>query len=444
MRPLIRFIQRLLFANIGATGFGMLRAAWAATAFSAMLAQWQDVVFLYSDRGLLPPEILSTMVRSSYRFSLLTTVGSPDAVVALYWLLLASLLCALVGLLPRVSTITATVLLFSFHERDPFILGGGDTVLRTIGFLLCIAPELRAFSLQRLPLQWRYWKAKRTLLAPLPMPAWPMRLLLWQLIVLYGTSLWFKISGTMWPHGTAVAAALHHPTFSHLPKALADLFAPITTTITLGVLIFHMGWVALLIPHEVTDLLPARVPRVPWKRTLLLGGLFFHGGILLFMDAGCFSLAILSAYIGLLTTEDFTAIREACNRRFRTPRGKKTATIHVLYDGRCGLCLRSTFVLVLLDNLRRLTPVDFRNVAARRRVARDLQTRDLDRALHIRLPHQATYTGFDAFRVLARHLPALWVTVPFLYLPGVAPIGRRVYAHIASKRKQCRHGRCRF
>ena len=66
-----------------------------------------------------------------------------------------------------------------------FVYNGGDTMLRTIGFLLMIAPEVRAFSLSRLREQWHHWKRKGSegmLQSPLTMSIWPYRLLLWQLI----------------------------------------------------------------------------------------------------------------------------------------------------------------------------------------------------------------------------------------------------------------------
>src|SRR6185295_19314943 len=93
--------------------------------------------------------------------------------------------------------------LFSFHEFDPMILGGGDTLLRNIGFILLIAPSSPTMS------------------------AWPYRLLLWQMIALYTTSFWYKLLGHMWMDGTAVLAALHHPVFSRFPPAIVNMLMPV-------------------------------------------------------------------------------------------------------------------------------------------------------------------------------------------------------------------------
>lgn len=422
-----------------------MRIAWALVALAFFSFQWKDVALFYGNTGILPPEMEQFMVRGDYRFTLLTWVTDPTAVSGLYGLLLVALTLAALGVLPRLSVILSTLLIFSFHERNPFILGGGDTMLRHIGLLLCIAPEIRALSLSRVPSQWAHFREHRSLLPALTMPVWPVRMLLWQLIVLYGTSLWFKALGTMWLNGTAVAAALHHPMFARFPKAWMDTFAPLTPTIDTGVMLFHVAWVFLLVPAFVVNRLPRWIPRFPLKRTLLMAGVLFHGGIFIMMDAGCFSLTMMSAYCGCLLADDFDAIRDRLNclflRRVRKMKSKRTE-IAVLYDGRCGLCLRSAFFLELADTLGRLHLVNFRNRIERMDIAPDVTEATLDRAMHIRFPDDSTLTGFDAFRALTWHLPVLWPAAPFLYLPGVAPVGRRVYAHIAERRKRCSHASC--
>lgn len=113
--------------------------------------------------------------------------------------------------------------------------------------------------------------------------------------------------------------------------------------------------------------------------------------------------------------------------------------ITIFFDGHCGLCLRSMRVLHALDWLGRLRFVDFRDEAQRRQLAPKIPFDDLNRALHIRYADGRTLKGFAAFRALAAHLPPLWLVAPFLSLPGVKPIGDRVYGSIAARRKRC-HG----
>ncbi len=446
MNAFFAAIDRFFFARISATGFGLMRISWALWTFLYFLAQAPDLLRFYSDAGVLPRDLLFNITRDFSRFSVLEWNGSPLFVELTYGILMLSLFATILGIAPRFSMLLSALLAFSFHERMPLILGGGDTVLRHVGYILALAPGIHAVSVPRLLRQWRSWKATGATLPPVTMPIWPYRMLLWQMIIIYTASLWYKSLGTMWWNGTAVAAVLHHPVFSRLPKWAADAMSPFGTSADIATLFFHVLWTLLLVPRSVAALLPRWVPRIPLKRAAILSGVLFHGQILLFMDAGSFSLMMITGYLGLLLDEDFDALRAMLNgrllRRWKRVSADPDPKIAILYDGRCGLCRRSVFALRTIDNLHRLRPLDFRDSAVHKAVAPDISEAALDRALHIRFPDGRTLTGFDAFRALTWHLPVLWLPAPLFYLPGMAPVGRRVYARIAERRKRCSHEGC--
>jgi predicted DCC family thiol-disulfide oxidoreductase YuxK len=440
--------EAFFFRRISASGFGLLRIGWAVTALVYLLCQWNDITFFYSAKGIIPPELFPSSFRNDYRFTILTYITDPSAVFSVYLLLLAVLATAALGYRSRLSVIIATLLLFSFHERNLLPLGGGETVLRHLGFFLMIAPEIRAFSLDRAKLQWRHWSETRELLPPLTMAIWPWRLLLWQMIVIYVTSGLDKLSGSMWLDGTAVASALHHPHFARWPMPLMDIASVASPFLSYGAIVFEIGWLLMLIPQAITAKLPQIIRPHAIRRSLLLGGILFHGGIFVLMDVGSFSVAMLAGYLGLLLHEDFRDLRHWLNHNSQI----STSQIIVLFDVACRLCRRSIFVLLLLDNLHRLRAVNFRDVQLRKQHASDIALKDLDRSMHIRMPAQGkfstasgqrtTFRGFDAFRALTMHLPALWPITPLLYLPGIPLLGRRLYAHIAANRNRCADGYC--
>ena len=105
------------------------------------------------------------------------------------------------------------------------------------------------------------------------MPIWPYRLLLWQIVVIYLSSAWYKVLGDMWFDGSAVSIALQHPHFARwdLPISLIEFVSPF---LTYGTLVWESLWLLLLIPfwkhHEGT------------KRFFLVTGVCFHLGILIF------------------------------------------------------------------------------------------------------------------------------------------------------------------
>lgn len=428
-------LEGFFFRRVSARGFSAMRAAWAFFTGAYLLMQWNDVAYYYSNAGILPDDLEWIFARDTWRFTVLEWVEQPAGVFCLYLVLLICLFCMMIGLWPRLMTVASVLLLFSFHERNPMVLGGGDTLLRNLGFILMIAPGIGGLSVTRLQMQWEEWKSTRRLLPPVTMPVWPWRMLLWQLIVLYGTSLWYKMLGTMWLNGTAVEATFHHPTFTRWPVQVMNLLMPAAGAGDYLALFWQGAWLLLLVPRGLTDLLPARVPRIPLKRLLIGGGVLFHGGILLLMDAGVFSFVLFTAYLGLLLDEDLAWLRKTARRFAGEP-------VTVLYDGHCGLCLRSVFGLRMLDWLGYLRYVDFRDDSLRSREAPGVTLASLDKAMHVRLPDGSYLTGFDAVRRMARSLPPLWPVLPFLWLPGVAPVGRRIYAKIADNRKKCDHEGC--
>ncbi len=446
---ILKMIDGFFFRRIDATAFGMMRSAWAAIALLYLLFQWNDVVYYYSEAGILPHWLETMHVRSVFRFTILDTVDQPLSVFCLYLVLCVLLFCTMIGLKTRIATIASVLLLFSFHERNTLVLGGGDTLLRSLGFILMISPGIHAFSLDRARTQWTHWKKQKAFLPPVTMPIWPWRLLLWQLIVIYATSTWTKLLGTMWMNGTAIQTTLHHPAFARWSPTLMRPLIPLSAVTDYAALLWQAAWVLLLVPRWLTDLFfPRPIPHIPLRRMLMIGGIFFHGAIYVLLDAGVFSLAVFVAYIGLLREDDLQWLKNVFIKK-RKKKGSNMNNIIVLYDGHCGLCLRSMFVLSLCDWLNTLKAVDFRVVDDRKAFAPDITERSLDKSMHIKLSNPSTgsgqvryLTGFDAFRYMTKRLPPLWPLTPLLWIPGVAPVGRRIYKRIADSRKKCDHENC--
>ena len=117
----------------------------------------------------------------------------------------------------------------------------------------------------------------------------------------------------------------------------------------------------------------------------------------------------------------------------------------VLYDGDCPFCVSSVSTLRRLDWLGRLAYGDARDAELRRRFPGvDPQTA-LER-LHLLTPDGGrVLDGFHAFRWITGRLPVLWALWPLLWIPGVAPLGVRVYDAVARNRfvfGACKTGAC--
>jgi predicted DCC family thiol-disulfide oxidoreductase YuxK len=129
---------------------------------------------------------------------------------------------------------------------------------------------------------------------------------------------------------------------------------------------------------------------------------------------------------------NFAPLRRAVARWLERRRG----TLEVLYDGVCPLCRRTVRLLAAVDLFQRLRLVDFRQLSVpeyNRRRGLSLSPDALEREMHV-VSQKGVDVGFDAYRRLSFALPVLWLAAPWLFLPGVASLGRLVYRHVARNR----------
>lgn len=424
---------RFWFQPVSANGFGLMRILYGISTLIVFTLQWPVIQSYYGNTGIISSDAAAQFLRSTNRFSLLDYVSSVEIVSALYVLLLIALVFVTIGLFTRTALITSTIIVFSFHEYATVILDGGDTMIRIIAFMLLISGCDRAFSVRNL--RYRYWQWMHTHLdqpaSERTIPAWPYRLLLWQMTVLYISSTFLKLKGDMWLDGTAAGSVLFHSNFSRVPFEIAATLFPFSAPLTYFTLIVQGLWILIPIVGILSFFFPMfRPDRLPVKRALLLSGFFMHMGIALTMDVGMFSFLMLAAYAGLLTDDDIEAARSLF-------RGKRTGKIIVLYDGHCRLCRRTVFALTIVDYLKRFQYVNLHEKNARETYAPKIPMKELMHAMHIRLPDGTFQKGYDAFRILSRHTPVTVAFSPLLRMPVIDRVGNRIYEQVAAKRVTC-------
>ncbi len=189
----------LLFTPVSPAILALFRIA-----FGAVLVG--DAVLLIRDapRLLYPDAVydLPTAKRAPVgrRLSLLVwlpaTVGATRAVLALH---LVAVVALTLGALTPLVTIVAFVTLTSLHHRDPLVLNSADAVARLFCFWLIFAPAGRVLSIDA---------GLFDLDPDALVDAWPLRLLQFQLLVVYLRTGWWKMRGAEWRAGTAVWFAL--------------------------------------------------------------------------------------------------------------------------------------------------------------------------------------------------------------------------------------------
>ena len=103
----------------------------------------------FTDEGILPLEILKNYNWNPYYFSFHTISGDLWFQALLFIMNAVSIILLLVGYRARLFTFICWVFLVSLHNRNPFILQGGDELLRILLFWAIFLPWGERYSLQK-------------------------------------------------------------------------------------------------------------------------------------------------------------------------------------------------------------------------------------------------------------------------------------------------------
>ncbi|HTR19893.1 MAG TPA: DUF393 domain-containing protein [Gemmatimonadales bacterium] len=110
--------------------------------------------------------------------------------------------------------------------------------------------------------------------------------------------------------------------------------------------------------------------------------------------------------------------------------GRDSPTL--IYDGACGLCRAAVARVAAWDREHRVTLVPFQDEDAVAPFGIELPA--LAAAMHLVFPDGRVFAGADAIPELLRLLPGRGWLAPWFDLPGVRPLARRVYRHVAERR----------
>ncbi|MFC1959346.1 thiol-disulfide oxidoreductase DCC family protein [Chloroflexota bacterium] len=106
----------------------------------------------------------------------------------------------------------------------------------------------------------------------------------------------------------------------------------------------------------------------------------------------------------------------------------------VIFDGACGFCVESVWLVQWLDWRGRLGYLDAQDWPVVQVRYPLLEQAAVAGMIHVILPDGRVYAGFDAVRVVLRDLPLVAWLHPLLTLPGMTWAGRKVYHWVAARR----------
>ena len=267
--------ERFWFEEVPSDQFALVRIA-VGTAGLLSLIGFLPVPMFWSPDGIAPIPGGGYGLRN---YVLASGLGVP-AGWAIFLTLFGSFVCMILGLFTG-PAIIACFLGSVFQTRwNSLPLTSGHTVLVALLFCLVWADCGGWPSVD-------YWRRRR--LPPSSQPIWPLRLIRAQVALIYLSSGLFKLLGAGWRDGSAI----HYTTAQNVYGRFLDVYAvPVSydwmlTLLTYGTLFWEIGF-AFMLFNRVT------------RRVALLLGIGVHGGILLLMEVGPFSLVMLASYVAFL------------------------------------------------------------------------------------------------------------------------------------------------
>ena len=289
LRSFIRFWNQFFFHEQSPVPIALFRILYGALVVITLVLMRSDWLNWYGANAWLS---LSTALKlePGPRLNLFTIIPQGDVwIEGLFWVSLSSAALLSLGIFTRINSILVFVCLTSIHQRNLYMLHGGDTFLRLAGFFLMFAPAGAALSLDRM-IRIRRGKESRNLQ---PRSPWAQRMIQLQLSFMYVVTFLLKIKGAPWLQGTALFYVYHLDELRHFPLPYWFFHS---TVLKAG------AWSALVLEFSLGVLIWVK----EFRYVLLAIGLLFHLWLEYSLNIPMFQWDILSAYVLFIDAGDIS------------------------------------------------------------------------------------------------------------------------------------------
>ncbi len=278
VRSALRSAADFLFEPIDARVYAAVRIAYAIMAFGIVVELWPIRHVLLGPNGMIVRPHWAPVYLPLY------WITSDAGVTALMVVAGVCAACVGIGFLTRVSLLAIYLWAFSYGIFA-FPAGSGyDGLVRLGAVALLVSPPARCFAVDA------------TLLGrgPAQLPRYGLRLLQWQLAIVYAVTVWIKLPDPYWRNGEMMSF-FWMSVFSRMATPAWAHWQRLSAIVTWGSLLLE-ATIPLLLFH----------PR--GRRWGFAGGIALHGGIAVTSTIGLFSLCMTPFYAAFLEGEDFDAI----------------------------------------------------------------------------------------------------------------------------------------
>lgn len=286
IKTVIKLWDNFFFRPAPVDNIALFRILWCTLLLVNALIDVQNATVFYG------PEAITSLetVREQFSYPHLNLFhffqGRIEVVYMIFAVYIISLLFALIGFYTRYALTLVFVCLTSLHQRNIWLLGSSELVMRIVTLLLIFSPCAHAYSLDVIRKKRESFWGVGTKYSP-----WVLRLLQIQLSIIYLWTVWHKLKGDDWLDGSAVYYATRLNSMKNIPVPyLLDsvLFLKLST------------WGTLVIEFCLGSLIWFKESRWP----LIISGILFHLIIEVLMAIPFFEITMILMLLLFIPFED--------------------------------------------------------------------------------------------------------------------------------------------
>ncbi len=267
--------------------YALVRAGVSLAGLVNLIDLWGQRYPYFAATGMITKDAIRQTARGGLYFSVFTWIDSEAGVTLVFLGAAVALLALGLGFWTRASAALVFAWHLSYSDRAFPILHSWDAILRVYSLFVLISPAGRVWSLDHV-------------LRPDPadrddVPIYGLRLMQWQLFVIYITTVWLKVPDEFWRNGQ-LCAYFSVSLYSRAPNSLFlirhEWLAAIQT------------YLSLIIESSVPWLLAFRRTRFAG----LVAGFGLHLAIGITSTLGVFSISMIGPYLAFLDRQDIDRI----------------------------------------------------------------------------------------------------------------------------------------
>ena len=270
---------------------GVIRIALGIVLLINLTVYSLDAQMWFSDEGTLSYFESRLLVDTDTRTLFAWFDNTPGRITLYFFVTFLAVILFVVGFYARVQAAIIFVLLASLQHRNHLMVEGEDVLMRLLSFYCIFLPLDHNFSV-------RSWWRRRKKAPPFPQqaPVWPLRLVQFQMTLLYASSALIKLHGAPWIDGTAMYYVTRLDDVfigTLLPNTLLNSM-PFLKFLTWSVLVFEV-------------LLPLGLWIKQTRKWFLFAGVLFHLAIDFNMNLFLFHWAMIVGLIVFVQPDDLPA-----------------------------------------------------------------------------------------------------------------------------------------